>query len=344
MMGWIGAVGGGLFFAVLLSRGKKGKASGNKSTADFWTSPIWVPDSPESVAIVSEALCRLGATLSGVDLEQAVWREVWPGVPWPGQPVRAGDHPTVATSANLLHELALAYAADPDVFCAVVPTPKPDDGPDDGGDGSDQPIEALEDPGGYPTPGRFYQVVYGDYFGGTNSQHSIVYRALLSAGYIAAKQAGYTDAAASDFARNIAKSDRNRGRYRNLIQDSPWNLRLYGTRGYDPKLAIPGPSGLAIRLLPVHAPVRQMLKQRALVPRMIALGSVADGSASGSGNRLEYLWLPSLDLKALLTGISTDTRIVPVAMDPPEPWESLIDPNTLPSMTWGTPPFSVTTP
>lgn len=152
----------------------------------------------------------------------------------------------------------------------------------------------------YPTPGRFYQVKQGD------NLSSIARKALLSAGYIAAKEIGeLDDAEAQSFAQKVASSGSRRIKYINIIQCSAWNDALYETYGFGDK-AHESPNGRALRLIPQHANNRARLAAGKAPIRNIALGSPAD---KGKGNRIgvdpayrqgfEFLWMPAIDLDQL---------------------------------------------
>jgi hypothetical protein len=171
-------------------------------------------------------------------------------------------------------------------------------------------VEEIED--SYPTPGRFYQVEAGDLFGGEISDRSIVYRALLSAGFLAAKNlGGYDDGAASQYARTIAKSEAARAVYLDRILCVHENDQLYGTYGYGAG-ASAGAHGRSIRLMRYHAPNRARLKAGHHAIRKIALGKPADagtGTGTGDGNSYEYLWLPAINLERLWDSGTWEDRI-----------------------------------
>lgn len=162
----------------------------------------------------------------------------------------------------------------------------------------------------YPKGASFYQVVWGDKFGGTSGT-SIAYRALLSEAYTAALEHGATAAEASAFAQKVAKNNKLRAEYIDAIQCSGWNDAAYGTYGYaGPPLDPTGPSkasdhGRAIRLVQQHAPNRQLLSEGKQPFRNIRLLTPADrgnGKAYGadtSWRDWELLWLPGVNREAL---------------------------------------------
>lgn len=330
MIGSITAVAGAFGVAWWLLRPKKAKKKKNEPPTDpsGWTDPIWVPVSPDDKKTVIDVICRLGVapTVDRTLLAGQVWAEIWPGVPWP---TSAGDHPSVHEAESSLNGLLDEWSKNPGMFC-------------------DGKIELIEDPGNWPTPGLAYQVVSGDFLGGTNSSHSIAYRALLAGGYLAGISRGLSPAAAKALAAKVAVNQGNRTAYIMLIEDSPFNLMLYGTNGYKEGVAMPGPSGLALRLLPMHASVRALFKAGTPAPRLISMVPPQDrgkGGGTGSGKHLEYLWLPKLDLAALATGTTPDTTIVPIAdgMNPPAKWMDMIDMATVPSLKWGSGPWAILT-
>ncbi len=157
----------------------------------------------------------------------------------------------------------------------------------------------------YPTPGAFYQVEYGDIFLGELSGKSIVYRALLTAGFLAAKEiGGLSTSEANAFAKSIAKQAVNRLHYLQMIQCGWWNAATYTTYGYGPK-AWPNAAGMAIRMMPYSAPVRAQIEDGTAPYRNIRIGDESDrgkgnaGRINGQWSETEFLWLPPLDLKAL---------------------------------------------
>lgn len=178
----------------------------------------------------------------------------------------------------------------------------------------------------YPTPGRMYQVKKGDIFGGQYGSRSIAYRALLSAAYAAAIENGKNDAEAKAFAATIAKSGGRRNQYIDAILCAGINDAAYGTWGYDKtgsnKTRV-GPHGRGIRLLKYHANNRQRLVEGRPLVRNIRWGDfMSAGDESGTpmdyelAEAYEYLYLPHLDLQAILSG-----DIVVDEWDPPFEWE-----------------------
>lgn len=184
--------------------------------------------------------------------------------------------------------------------------------------------------GDYPGGAKFYQVKYGDTFGGQNSKTSIAYRYLLNEGFAAAKEHGQDDAQATAFAKQVAGSPKRRLEVINAIQCGGWDDAAYGTYGYgvDSK---PSAHGRAIRLVQQHAPNRQLLEAGQQPQRNIRLKTPKDagkGNAYGgdtSWRELELLWLPGLDRKVLWTSGGTELDFSPVWEDGtsqqnPPPW------------------------
>lgn len=173
----------------------------------------------------------------------------------------------------------------------------------------------IEDPNDYiktyPTGRNFYQVVQGDIAYGT-SQHSIVYRYLLTEGYLAAKEQGLSDEDAGEFSKIIAKNADNRIAAWNLITCA--NEAWYGTYGYNPEFEPdPGPNGLAIRLVPQHADNLSRLINNKTLARCIKLGTKAK-KGDGSGVRVnntchsfELLWMPGINREELYTSVNLTT-------------------------------------
>lgn len=307
--------GAGLITAWVIARGR-GKSSkkkgGNGAHRSPWPTPLlWDPARLEVDA--TREICRLGPLVADDRLAGSVWASLFPSIAWP---ILEADHESVRSAGLLVGELVGEYLVAPSTFCLEPePGPLPRPNPIPVGPGPVIPpapiaVEELEDV--YPTPGRFYQVRQGDFFNGTNPDHSIVYRALLSAGYLAAKNlGGFDDEAASAYARSVANNSAARAIYRKMILCVPFNDENYSTYGYGPNAAV-GPHGRGIRLVPVHADNRARLADGLPAMRLITLGKPSDEGNllhTGSGDDYEYLWLPALNLSKLWAGGSWDDRI-----------------------------------
>lgn len=166
--------------------------------------------------------------------------------------------------------------------------------------------QVYEHPSNYPTPGKFHQVVRGDTFGGRGSENNLAWAALYEAAYAAAVQVGEVgDDEARAFARSIADDARHRLEYIDLILCSPFNDFLFGTYGFGDG-AREGPHGRSIRLLPLHASIRDDVFKRRPLTRNVEMKSLAD-KGSGSGRSVdsslagsfEYLWMPPINLEIL---------------------------------------------
>lgn len=336
-------IGGAVLFALLMS-GRKSKGSSGSDQSDGsgrppWPKPIWVPTGPNGDDRIRAEICRQtvpGGTVLTPVLAKNVWAVIWQGVPWPPQPT---DHPTVLEAAEVLDRLIGEYLADPVGFCSrfeddqTQPDPSPSPTPID--------IAEFEDP--YPTPGLMYQVVYGDILGGTNSDRSIAYRALLSAGYVAATQLlGLDQEAASQFARDLARNQAARAIYIRLIQCDLFNSLYYDTEGFDSAITsgVRGADGRtrALRFLPVHADNRARLKDG--LPPLRRIDRVTGSATAG---KLEYLHLPLLDLEAIANANAPlDDRIVvgvwsdgSTGMLPPPPIQAVMNLAVVPSGVYG---------
>jgi len=211
----------------------------------------------------------------------------------------------------------------------------------------------------YPTPGTLVQIRKDDILEGTASannkskhaERSIAYTTLLSAGYIAARDAGEDDAAAKQFARLVANNASNRHDYFQLIQCSPWNDALYTTYGYGPQ-AMPSPVGRALRFLPQHDDNRARIIMGQAPRRATKLGAPSDqkkGNGSGTGRSFEYLWLPKINLEILFKSGGTTITTQGVSWDdgsngimpPPEILQFGVD-NVPNSVSWGCLGYSAT--
>jgi hypothetical protein len=211
------------------------------------------------------------------------------------------------------------------------PHPKPpagDSPPDGPPTGPDEPPPDTEPPdvepwenNAYPTPGRFYQVKTHDIFFGTDSDQSIVWRALLSAGWVAAKEFGrMDDRDAGAFARKFASDPARRLQYLGLILCLAYNDAAFGTWGWNRDYNTPGPHGRGIALVPSHIDNRGRLAAGLPAGRNMTLGSPGDLTSTPASPRhrsFPYLFLPALDLGA----IARDLSVVPAEpMDLPIPW------------------------
>ena len=217
---------------------------------------------------------------------------------------------------------------DPNQPAIVVDIDKPSGpktGPDDplfpGPDTPDKPtptdgpkiIDVVKD---YPEGGHFYQVVWGDYFGGTNGNHSIAYRLLLSEAFLAAKEfGGLDDDEARDFAKQVAASPGRRKWAIDRIQCNGVNDALYGTYGYGKK-SKPSQHGRAIRLLQQHAnnlglalAGQQPIRNIALKKKSDAGSGNAFGVDKADAGHYELLWLEPVDRQLLWESGGTQLAI-----------------------------------
>ena len=293
-----------------------------------WTDPLPLPDpyGKGTRRLIDIAICDCldEGIVGDRNLAKCAAAKVWPGIPWP--PI-AGDHQSLHDAWSVVEERVQKFLdalkigeakkwcddarkTKPDLG-GIIAKPDdeevetPDDRPTDLAPIDLTPPDLDEWENTYPTPGTLFQVVYGDYFLGQSTSHSIVYRALRTAAFLAARAQGKTEAEANDFAKGIAGNANKRLQYLDLILCSPWNDLLYGTWGFG-ESAWAGPHGRSIRLMPYHADNRELLRQGKAPMRNIQLGAPADkgtGSARGAWSDLEsgfeYLWLPGLDLTAL---------------------------------------------
>ena len=189
-----------------------------------------------------------------------------------------------------------------------------------------RPDEVPFDPGkhhaDYPTGGKMYQVRKADIFFGELSNRSIIYRLLLTEGYLAAIDNGASDTEARAFAKKIAKTATLRTEYMDVISCAGINDAAYGTWGYGTKPR-PGPHGRAIRLQKYHVNNRQRLTSGLPMQRNIELGDyMTAGDSSGTpidydlAEAYEYLFMPKLDRAALWN----NKEIVVEQWDPPFAW------------------------
>jgi hypothetical protein len=196
------------------------------------------------------------------------------------------------------------------------PIEPPPDVPDEPAEDYRAIVASLVDP--YPTPGMFYQVKQGDTFYG-NGSSAIIYRALRTAGFLAAKLQGLSDAEANTRGTAFANSANRRTAYNELVQCSPWNDLVFGT-WYAGSQAARGAHGRGIAMFPWHFDVRAQLEQGGPVVRNIDQGAASFVQSEpgklayprdSDGKRLPFIWLPELDLQAVANNI--------VALAP-EPW------------------------
>lgn len=308
------------------------------------TTPL-SPD-PSSLGIrtkIDVAICE--CVDSGIKGEAAVTRcvavEIWSETPWP--PI-SGDHESHIRAWNMIKDRVVDYiratleglgtdwcdrARGPGTIAE--PPPKDEDEEKEiTGFKKPTPIPPLdlsdfESDTNYPRDGILHLVESGEIFLGTGNR-SIIYRALASAGYLAALEAGETEAKALEIGESVANNSSKRIQYLELIQCSPWNDALYGTWGYGNQ-AMAGPHGRAIRMMKYHPDNRQRIIDRLPPMRNIRLGDPswrteepprkAGPEWQEAAKAYEYLWLVKLDYKALYNdGI--------IAIDP-TPWEGAED-------------------
>lgn len=198
-----------------------------------------------------------------------------------------------------------------------------------------------EHEGTYPTPRKMYQVRSGDIFGGTSSNRSIAYRALLSEAYVAAIEGGASDAEAKSFANEIASSGTNRLRYIDAILCAGVNDAVYGTWGYAGGAKYGqervGPHGRTIRLMKYHPDNRARLTAGKPMRRNIALGDyMSPGDGSGVplepelAEAFEFLFLPGLDRAAL-----RNRELVIAQWEPPFDWSVDVEEEGIAGNTFG---------
>lgn len=303
------------------------------------------PDAPGMRKRIDQTICDcIDEGVAGdAALQRCVVAILWPDDPWP--PV-SGDHRSRARAWSLVAERITSYiqaalegtgkkwCENARVTKFALPDP-PDDPPDDPPGPPTPPrsdfppifepkgvdLAPWESPDNYPRPEIFHSVVSGDIFLGTDSNRSIVYRALLSGAYQAAIDGGAADNAARTFAQSIANNPSKRMDYYNLILCSPWNDAVSGTWGYGEQ-ALPGPHGRAIRMLKFHPDNRKRLTEGLPAMRNIERGDPswrqqqppreAKAIWQDAAVAFEYLWLPGIDLDALWSQS--------VIRESPEPW------------------------
>lgn len=174
----------------------------------------------------------------------------------------------------------------PTVFVpGVVEPPRPGDWP------------AVYKPN-YPTPGAFYTVVPGDTFLGKG----IAFKALATAMYEGAREAGESHEQAIVLASSFANDEQRRIAYMRAIEGDAWNDHLYGTYGYGPS-AMPNPvTKRAIRLLPQNADNAERLSLGLPPIRSVKL-STPNNAKQGTGTKApgapggfyETLYLPAIN-------------------------------------------------
>lgn len=184
----------------------------------------------------------------------------------------------------------------PDTIAPTGPTPGPT--PDD--DLPQNPaMPDMVNPDGYPTAGTFYQVQQGD------TMLGIAKRALTEAAFTAARnQLGLDDAAALEFASDFATGARQYAFLKAITCES-WNDATVTTYGYGAQ-AVAGQAGRAVRLVPAHANNIQRLAQGMPAARRMHRGTPGDKAngvrRSGTGDELETLYIPAIDLAKIAEG------------------------------------------
>lgn len=160
------------------------------------------------------------------------------------------------------------------------------------------PLPTIVDP--YPTPGMFYVVQSG------NTPYQVAYRALLTAGYLAAKQYGgdLSDSEVTAFAKQVASKVRNQVWYLDQIQCNGWNDFFYATYGYGSS-SHASQHGRALRFLPWHADQLERIADGLSPLRTQRWGTPSDkrkGNRVGvlsSERNYATLWLPGIKLQVL---------------------------------------------
>lgn len=343
MLGWIAVpVGVFVLYAFLGDDDDAGDGEAQPGR-EPWTGPIWVPASDADLARVRDYVCAAGREnpTAAVDvIAGAAWAQLQPGVPWP---ILEQDSQRARQAAGAVLGIAKLFkdavdAGAVDAFCGAT---RPDDAADEAG----YDLREWEN-NAYPTPGRFYQVRSGDILGGTNSERSVLYRTLLSAGFMAARMVGGLDVeAARAWALDFAKSSQDRAVYRGLLLCGRYNDGFFATYGFGED-GLPGPTGRGLRFLAMHPPNRERLRQGLTPMRSIPRGQDGDqksGTAIGTGDDFEYLWLPGLDPEAIWHGTTPDDRIRPLewqedgrtTIDPPPAIWRRINWQILPPGDWG---------
>lgn len=180
----------------------------------------------------------------------------------------------------------------------------------------------------YPTGGWMYQVQKGDTVFGEDSKRSIVYRALLSEAYTAARNVGMSDADAKAFARKIARDDQKRLAYWGAVMCVGLNDATYGTFGFNPSFSSPGPHGRSIEMLPRHADNRDRV---AVGEPMLRVVDLQSGARIESGyHAYPWILLPKLAESSLLNG-----SIIVDSWVPPFPHAVAVLDSSLVGRVWG---------
>lgn len=179
----------------------------------------------------------------------------------------------------------------------------------------------------YPTDGKLFQVSSGYIFSGVPSASNgkrILYNAVAQRAFLVARdELGMSEAAASTWARDVARNQENRAAMMRGIMREPWNDQLYGTFGYKSGVASPDAcTKRAIRLLPQNADNVDRLRSNQAPIRSIQFGSP---NAAGNGNayaapgaptgHLELLWINPIDVDHLKA-----TKQVRILMTGPPEW------------------------
>jgi hypothetical protein len=146
----------------------------------------------------------------------------------------------------------------------------------------------------YTKDGTVFQVQQGWIFGGVGSKR-ILFQAIADKAYRVAIEHGKGHDEALAYAQSIAGNQQNRNAYFRAILCEPFNDRLYGTYGYG-EVAIPGPNGRSIRLLPQHADNIARMRAGESPIRSIRLRTPQD---AGKGNAFAFPGAPSGHLEAI---------------------------------------------
>ena len=162
-----------------------------------------------------------------------------------------------------------------------------------------------------PTVGHFYQAQRGDMLLG-HGKKSITWMALYRAADFLALEAEQGEADSHRFAKITADNANNRCEYAHLILAGSWNDQLYGTWGYG-KRDFTGHHGRGVPLSTCHADNRARMLEGLDPVRQIdpcTPGEKGTGAALVNGLSRPYLWLPLIDLNALLDGQVTTDGVV----------------------------------
>lgn len=163
-----------------------------------------------------------------------------------------------------------------------------------------------------PTIGHFYQVRRGDMLLG-HGKKSITWTALFNAAcVIAEEREEFSEEEIEDYGRAMANNANFRCEYAQLILASTWNDTLYGTWGYR-RREFPGHHGRSIPLSTCHADNLARMRSKSEPVRRIEVGRPEDkgtGSAVVNGLSRPLLWLPLINLDALLDGEVTTRDMV----------------------------------